>query len=970
MYRYSVLLLVALTTLFATATFVSAFTTNPSTNEDSNPKTTCNNNNCILIWQRSTTPSFIEVFYQLIDHNGNPIGQETKLTNNGLVASTALAAGSDTFLISWSDSNTQTIQGKIIDKLGNQISLNTGTVPTAIGTLAAAYDSINNRYLIIHDYFDISALSTDLFVILVDTNGNQVVSRSRLFAASDYQIPTSLIFDGSHGNYILAYTNYTQNSQLRLTAIDTQGARSLAQGTQAPIDINIANISANLVGSILSYNSFDSSFLVVWGDPNTGQGDIRAQIVKPVFSIPSGKINALTPQGSIIGISTDPDMQTLHSVSFNQKDLKYIISWYANKLVSPGPGIYIQIQAASGAKSLSADTKLNVAAASFAESNIFFNNKISKYMVPVRTSQNKISLSYFDTNTAISNPGSFVAPKVIATKRFVPTDLFTNQTLADGSSRFNIIPVGFIDPVLGPRLIVDALFDKGDVNVGDISIEATDNATAVNLVTARNISQKHTLSVPNNNAGKGVRVCPLASQISDVKDNCVGEVELSTVPSNHSSGISLVFGKFKTQNDIYLVSGLNSTGVELLGNATQPAGPQTQAMVATNSRQINNSIEFQASYTYNNGTTIIQNPSCKISFGDIAGFFDMTYTPSLGGAINLYTRPFTATTSSTYTITCSQTGFTTETSAGNFSIQVAGVDSPPTDVSAESPIEGKQFLVTGDVEFICSAKDDHNLNTLKLTTTPAATEKTTQVTGIQNRTSWTIKNIAKGTYTWSCEAEDNSGQKVRSAQRSFTINFTSTVSPTGGATPSCQENWNCVPSDFSSITCSSNGVKTRNCIDLNNCNNQNPSIPKPDTQACIPAGGAVCREDWACTSVGSCVEGKQAVTCTDKNNCTNPTPVVEKPTKKSCGTATGSGDSLLSNPFILGLIAAIVVLVVVFVIIRKRKKSKPEEEEQQEEKYGDDGELRGGYEETPQEGEEEYKDENQDDQEGTDEEER
>ncbi|MBI4163340.1 MAG: hypothetical protein HY512_00640 [Candidatus Aenigmarchaeota archaeon] len=961
-----VLLVLVALVILAAVPLGLAFTTNPSTATDSNPRVTCNQVECVLVWLRSS--SSVDVYYQRLDHSGNTIGSESRLTTGLNVPAFSVSAGQDSFLITWSDTNSRILDGRIVDKSGNvrQPAINT---PTVYGTVASAYDSLNNRYIIIYDGIDLTNTSSDLFYVLVDAGSNQIVSRNRLFYTNTNELPASITFDKTYGHYVLSYINYTTNTQIRMAALDTQASRIVKQGTQTPIDIEVATVPG-LTGGLISYNDIDKNFLVSWQDNSVGQGDIFGQLVNTVITIPSNRINDLVLSGSRISISTDPNSQLLYGAHFNRQESKHVVAWYTNKLASPGYGVYVQMLDKNGAK-LITDTKLVATGSSGSETDIFFDDSTLKYLVPARTAQNTITLNYFGTNLATANPNTFVAPRNAATKKFTPTNLVTSQPIADGSKGFNTIPLSFTNETLGPRLIVDGLFNQGSVDVGDILIEATSNATAVNLVAARNIGTKHTLSVPNNNAGGGVRVCPQATTVAGVVDNCPGEIELSTVPFNHTSGISVSFGTFKTQNDIYLVSGLNSTGIGLLTGgpgpspspspSPSPGGSQTQATLYTNHTVQNGSVEFKASYTYNfSGTFIpIANPTCTIVFGDIAGTFPMTYTPSLGGAINLYTRPFTASAASTYTVTCSHSNYTTETSQSNFTIQVTGgLDIPPIDVQAISPINGKLFNNTGDVEFICSAKDDNGLNSFKLSTSiPGGIDRTNQVAGKQNQTSWILRNIPRGNYTWTCEAEDSSGQKIKSAQRSFSIDFTSSVVTT------CRENWDCLPSDFSSITCPIDGIKKRVCVDKNSCNNAVPLVSKPDTERCISAGGAVCREDWDCIPVGPCTNGKQALTCTDKNNCSNPTPVIPKSTSKACGAQTGapgttSGGDLLSNPLILVLIIAIVVLAVLFFVIRKRKKSKTGEEETEEDEYADEeDELR-----EPAEGE--YTDENQGDDQG------
>ena len=623
---------------------------------------------------------------------------------------------------------------------------------------------------------------------------------------------------------------------------------------------------------------------------------------------------------------------------------------------------------------------VNDSAFSYPVGSLVFNSDMSRFILPFAT-QNKVATVYLSAAGSVATTSKFTAPTSTTVKKFTPKDSLTNTPVADGSQNSNNLAITFVNETEGPKLVVNALFANGDVSMVDIKIEANNTATAVDLSTATNVDNTHQIFVPNANGGQGVRVCPAAKTLSQIVAGCANEVLLKTVPGEQN-GISVAFTQFKTAQDTYVISGLTGSGAGLYfapGTSPSPtpspsSGLQTKANLTTEHTANNNTIDFTATYTDNSTGIVIPNPYCKIEFSDIDGGFNMTYTPvSGGGGLNKYSRAFTATASGIYrVVTCSKTGFTTEVANKTFSIQVAGVDNPPTDVNAISPLDDRVYNNTGDVEFICSAKDDHFLNSIKLVTDIPNAEKSNLVSGTSNSTTWTVRAIPKGTYKWSCEAEDGSGKKKESAKRTLIINFTST-----GAS-SCTEDWACAPESFDSIACQADGTKKRACVDKNNCNNAVPVVPKPDTQKCIPATGASCQEDWDCRPVGSCTNNKQSLACTDKNNCSNPTPVVEKPKSKACGAASGTsgGDGLFSNPIVLVLIIAIPMVLVLFLIIRKKRRASADEsgeEDQNSEKYGDDSELRGGYEEGGEAGEGEYQgepgDENQDDQGGSEDEE-
>lgn len=78
----------------------------------------------------------------------------------------------------------------------------------------------------------------------------------------------------------------------------------------------------------------------------------------------------------------------------------------------------------------------------------------------------------------------------------------------------------------------------------------------------------------------------------------------------------------------------------------------------------------------------------------------------------------------------------------------------------------------------------------------------------------------------------------------------------------CEENWQCT--DWGECNKFTKG-QSRECTDLNNCDNIIDKVPKPTQgQSCTPE---VCSENWQCSSWSDCVSGQQTRPCTDSNSC-------------------------------------------------------------------------------------------------------
>ena len=142
---------------------------------------------------------------------------------------------------------------------------------------------------------------------------------------------------------------------------------------------------------------------------------------------------------------------------------------------------------------------------------------------------------------------------------------------------------------------------------------------------------------------------------------------------------------------------------------------------------------------------------------------------------------------------------------------------------------------------------------------------------------------------------------------------------TGNVVYSCLEDWNC--SEWSECV---DGEQKRRCIDKNNCGTTLEHTPW-ETRDCgevaPPEDGVVtCTEDWECIDWGECIDGIQTRICIDLNNCNT---TLNKPEEmQTCEEApeagvgiTGLLAALVGNPAYL-LVLILLILAIITAIVK------------------------------------------------------
>ena len=109
------------------------------------------------------------------------------------------------------------------------------------------------------------------------------------------------------------------------------------------------------------------------------------------------------------------------------------------------------------------------------------------------------------------------------------------------------------------------------------------------------------------------------------------------------------------------------------------------------------------------------------------------------------------------------------------------------DVTLSSPSDNQNFTSTNNVTFSCSASGDNVTTVTLYTDIPGTFQANKSVSGTS--LSYEITNIAKGTYTWNCKAENGTASAFASQNRTFIISYESSSGVTFSGTIANQT-WN------------------------------------------------------------------------------------------------------------------------------------------------------------------------------------
>jgi hypothetical protein len=218
-----------------------------------------------------------------------------------------------------------------------------------------AYDSVNNRYLIVFTnvYFDVAENDQfDIYAQLLNCNGTPYSSPFAICAAAYDQYHPRVAFDPGNKRYLVVWYDQ-RNTFLSTTAGDIYGRLVNADdGSLYGNEIVISNAGNEQLYPDVAYSPDSQKYLVTWMDrrdfDNGAPGDVYGQIVDHNGTLygPTSDVNFVISSGSG-GTQFFPAVMPV--IAYDSQENRFLVIWndYQNALTT-GVEIHGQLVSASG----------------------------------------------------------------------------------------------------------------------------------------------------------------------------------------------------------------------------------------------------------------------------------------------------------------------------------------------------------------------------------------------------------------------------------------------------------------------------------------------------------------------------------------------------------------------------------------------------------------------------------------------
>lgn len=498
------------------------------------PKIGCTQTFCLSVWKSGTS-----LVGRILDNFG---GAKVDI-DFGPVPSDAYVVvepGSSKILVAFTDPATAgSLTDFFVDSAGQKTQLSPTQfykAPTST-KIDAAYDPVRNSFLLARGsiglnidgtsgsygtvkFFEPSGISTNdptnsgsYNRILYNKNTNQ-------FEALISVITNSLSQDST--GVFRPITTETMNSYVYspVTGPTTYPTYTAAGGA-----LPVQNFPYSEDGDMI-YNSKDSTTVLVYTNNgyifmykspySTSTYDQYTGQIRTTYSTPI--IRGFTGSAGSLPTTQKPSPESISStpLSFDPVNNKYVLA------LSRGGIGYIQMMGSDFTNSGSEFSLGSV----LSPPVIHYDASSGKHLVVYATSSGLIQTRFIDASSgspAVFMPRAYTQPADGETSFYTVFDKTNLIALGEGSRRLGDVQATFEHPTLKSRLKGTLEFSKTDVDLTSLVIEATDTATAINKAGTKGLANK-ILLVPDSNNGGGVRVCPYASAVAKITENCLGEL--------------------------------------------------------------------------------------------------------------------------------------------------------------------------------------------------------------------------------------------------------------------------------------------------------------------------------------------------------------------------------------------------------------------------------------------------------------
>jgi PGF-pre-PGF domain-containing protein len=229
--------------------------------------------------------------------------------------------------------------------------------------------------------------------------------------------------------------------------------------------------------------------------------------------------------------------------------------------------------------------------------------------------------------------------------------------------------------------------------------------------------------------------------------------------------------------------------------------------------------------------------------GQVASWAGFLTTPTPSGVDYIFTKNVSALSDGAYNVTVNCTDLNNQTNQTTTAFTVTDAVAPTMTVGGSSSGLVRTITVTTDEIAECRYSNESG----------ALFSNMTEFTAT-NATSHSVAiSLPAGSYTYYVVCVDVAGNPASEVNTTFSVAVVS-------ESTTCNPLWSCTAFG----ACSANGLMTRTCTDIKNCND-NSDKPQ-EVLTCVPT--APCVESWTCGAWGECSEsGYQVRSCGDSNHC-------------------------------------------------------------------------------------------------------
>jgi len=226
----------------------------------------------------------------------------------------------DEFLVVWEDYRSGTdydIYGVIVDAgsgvVGTEFAIS-GLVGLDEREPKAAFDPLNNRYLVVWDE-ETGTGETNIYGRLLDCDGTTITDVNICDASENQQSPY-VAFNPHRGEYLVVWMDFYRTG----VESDVYGRVVRDDGSTVGYDFAVCDEAHNQDFPVVVYNSSEGEYLVVWEDDRNGDSGIWAQLL----------YDDTTPIGNSFTVFDDVYNQRNPHLAYNSQTNEYMVVWEDN----------------------------------------------------------------------------------------------------------------------------------------------------------------------------------------------------------------------------------------------------------------------------------------------------------------------------------------------------------------------------------------------------------------------------------------------------------------------------------------------------------------------------------------------------------------------------------------------------------------------------------------------------------------